>query len=401
MTESVRLPGVVVAAVEHLRRRGIPLGINDCDDLWRSLAAGFGWESDEQFVEVCVALWATSAEEAGTIRAVFALVGLPKWRTTPQEETPSSLGAQGGEAGEAMDGNGLEAQPSTGPPPTEAAPAQATLRPMPTVGHSVLPPIPTIAGADPSLLFLSQFPVADRQIAQVWRGLRHPSRHGPATELDAIATLDRYARQAVATPPLLVAARRNTARLLVLSDRQGSMTPFHRFVDRLLAVIGRAARLERLDIAYFHNTAGGCGEYKLLDLLEDPFHAELDPIVRLVAPLRNGGVYEDPELSTPRPLSWLRDLIMHTTMVAVISDAGAGRGHLNLTRVLDTIALLRWLMAEGTAVVWLNPLDTNRWAGSTSARIARHVPMFPLTAGGMHGAVEVLRGRPRAVEHPL
>jgi hypothetical protein len=38
------------------------------------------------------------------------------------------------------------------------------------------------------------------------------------------------------------------------------------------------------------------------------------------------------------------------------------------------------------------------WAGTSAALLARHVPMLPLDAAGLHRAVDVLRGRPIAVQ---
>lgn len=387
MTGTGAMPPFLHAVVSQLRRRGLPIGVDDCDALRQALTAGFGLASDMDLRNLCVALWAKSPEEAEMIHAVFARVDPPDW-VTAAEPGDGALATQASEP------------TATGFPGNSDRDIELT--PLPDMVGSYtpggLPPWPPLP-LDPSLVLLPHYPVTDREVAQVWRRLRRPYRHGPRTELDTAATIDEYCRSGVVTPPVLVPRRRNTASLLMLLDRQGSMTPYHDFVDYILTAIGRAGRLDMLKVAYFHNIAGRSGSYDLLARLPNPVSSMLDSIVTLVPPLPHGRVYDDADLTVPMDLAELCDDLSGATGVVVISDAGAARGATNTTRVLDTIAMLKTAAVAATA--WLNPLPEHRWRRSTAAQIARHIPMFTLTREGMHHAVDVLRGQPFSVERPL
>jgi hypothetical protein len=65
--------------VGRLRRRGLAIGIDDCNALRAALTAGYGLDSDEALRDVCVTLWAKTSEEAALIRTAFAGSGVPEW----------------------------------------------------------------------------------------------------------------------------------------------------------------------------------------------------------------------------------------------------------------------------------------------------------------------------------
>jgi uncharacterized protein len=97
----------------------------------------------------------------------------------------------------------------------------------------------------------------------------------------------------------------------------------------------------------------------------------------------------------------LADIVIGTgpdTAVVVVSDAGAARGSMDPARNLAAVAFVRALYERRQRVVWLNPMPAELWAGSSAAQLARHVPMFALDRPGLHRAVDVLRGRPVALD---
>lgn len=394
------MPAFVHDLLTSLQRRGLAIGVDDCDTLRDALASGAGWASQDSLRELCVALWATSREEAAIIRAVFARVGAPEWELAPERQPA----ADPVDAAPAADPAAPAARPGDGAPRETDV---LRLEPLPgpaaadRSGGGGLPPLPLLTGRDPSLLLLPQYPVTERQVGQIWRRLRRARREGPATELDAAATLARFAATGLPAPPVLVPPRRNTASLVLLLDRGGSMAPFHGYVDHVAGAIRRAGRLDALLVAYFHDTAGDAGAAGLLDELPDPFDPAVDAVLDRVAPLHDGRLYSDADLSVPLPYGDLLEALTPRTAVAVISDAGAARGALDPVRTLDTVALLKAAARRAAAVAWLNPAPPHRWAGTTAQQIARHVPMSPLTAAGMHRTVDVLRGHPSGVERPL
>jgi uncharacterized protein with von Willebrand factor type A (vWA) domain len=391
------LPGLVHALMLHLRRRGLPLGVDDCEALRSALAAGYGLASDLELRRLCVALWAKSQAEAALVQAAFAQLDLPVWDVDPDgrpdqgqpDAEPRDVAMPGGVTpapGSTVDGTG----------DTDREPPPVTLR----LDHSTLAP-PSTGSLDPSLVTVPHYPVSEREIAQTWRRLRRPMRSGPPVELDIDGTLEQFARTGVATAPVLRPARRNTARLMLLVDRQGSMTPFHPYLDHVHAAIRHAARIDAITTWYFHDVPGRSRDQSLLATLPDPFEPAIDPVLDRVGPLTTGRLYGEPDLTAPRALDDVLDEVTANTAVAVFSDGGAVRGGLDTGRLLDTVALLVALRRRGALVAWLNPLAPPRWSGTTAGQIARHVPMFPLRREGMYRAVDVLRGRPVWTERPL
>lgn len=391
------MPPFIHEMVALLRRRGLPLGVDDCDALRMALAAGFGWSSHTALIELCVALWAKSAAEADIVRAAFTRVQTPEWTTGPLADPVAVAG-----------GAAVAPPPAVPPaepiePPVPDPPDPAPELGAPAARHLTwltLAP-PSTGRSDPSLVLTPQPPLTEREVVQIWRGLRRVTRSGPLTELDVAATLDRYANLGVATPPVLVPARRNTTRLLLLIDRQGSMTPFHPYADHVHRAMQRAGRHGTVTVVYFHNTAGASSDRDVLSRLPNPFKPAIDAVLPDVAPLADGWIYDDPELTVPRGLDGVLSSVAGTTGAIVISDGGAARGGLSPARVIDTAALAKALRSAVGSVAWLNPLPPERWERTTAGQIARHLPMFPLDRAGMYGAVDVLRGRPATVERPL
>jgi uncharacterized protein with von Willebrand factor type A (vWA) domain len=250
-------------------------------------------------------------------------------------------------------------------------------------------------------VFLPQYPVRFREVAQTWRRLRRPVRDGPATELDVDATVARRANQGVVSPPVLRPPRRNRARLLLLVDRQGSMTPFHSYVAEVCHAIRQAGRLGQVGLFYFHDVPVEGADPSVLDQLEGQLFPSLDPVLPEIPPLTDGTLMSDSELMSPISADDVVAEYGRGAAVVIVSDGGAARGRYDLLRLLDTVASLKGVQAWSSRVVWLNPLPREVWKGTTAGQIARHVPMFFMDRVGMHGAVNVLRGHPMRLERPL
>jgi hypothetical protein len=384
------VPRFVEELIGQLRRRGLQIGVDDYLDLQRALTAGYGLASDDSFRRLCVALWAKSPADIGIVEAACARVEVPRWLAQPVHETADDSTPPAGD--------GDFSDPADPGRPTPAADGG---RPAVHDVSGLVHPPPRTGRRDVRLVLTPQYPLTDREIVQAWRTLRRPTRQGPPVELDVEATLRRRAVSGVRTPPALVAARRNTTRVLMLVDRQGSMAPFHDYVDHIRSSMERAGRFDTFTVVYFHNTAGRSHDQAALHSLPDPFSPALDPILADIGPLTDGWVYRDPDLTEPLGLDAVLATVTRTTSTVVISDAGAARGALNSPRLLDTVALGKALRAATGGLAWLNPAGRDRWARSTAGQLARHLPMFPLERAGMYRAVDVLRGRPTRLERPL
>jgi uncharacterized protein len=384
------MPEFIHTLVKRLRRHGLPLGVDDCAALRAALASGHGLTSTGEFRRLCVLLWAKSSLDAELIAATLYIVPTPEWRVgaVPQADRRPS------------DGDSLRQARSTAiRDPTPKLELRESLHVAPVdEGAFEVPPTGRSA---PFLVLNPRYPLAEREIAQTWRRLRRPIRHGPSIELDVGTTIDKYARTGVVDAPVMRPARGNAARLLLLIDRHGSMTPFHGLIDYVVSVIIASARLDSITVRYFHNVPGRSPDRRPLSHLFDPLSTNLDPIVSRVPALRGGRVYHDPGLAQPAPLAEALDACAPGSAVAVVSDAGAIRGSTSLARLYDTVSFLRAVGQRPVNLAWLNPAASFLWPAATAGRLARHVPMFPLTRSGMSEAVSVLHGRPRSVERPL
>ncbi|TCB90461.1 hypothetical protein E0H26_26925 [Micromonospora zingiberis] len=390
MTEP--LPAFVRELVSRLRRRGLPLGIDDCAALRAALAAGHGLSSNEALRALCVTLFAASTRDAEIITSTLHLVNMPVWAVAAPEPavgdvpTPAPMPD--------LQPDIVESVPSL---PKGEGDVSRTV-PLPRSG-GIQPP--RSGRPAPPFIMRPQYPLSEREIAQAWRRLRRPRRHGPRVELNVEATMTRYAATGLVTPPVLVPRRVNAARLLLLVDRHGSMTPFHGFIDHFTRSMVRASRLDSITIRYFRNSPGTSPDRSALTQLADPANVEMDAIVDRIPPLAAGWVYDDPGLTQHRPMRKVLDDLTPGSGVVVISDAGAQRGSLVTTRIFDAIALGLAIITRQARIAWLNPLSVDRWADATAEQIARHIPMFPLDRDGMYAAVDILRGRPTVVEAPL
>jgi uncharacterized protein with von Willebrand factor type A (vWA) domain len=397
------LPAFIPEIVAQLRRRRVQVGIADVQAVRLALRAGFGLASRDELRELCVHLWAKSPAEAEVVRAAFAnLAGadlLAEWGSAgtaePAPGTPDSLPRPG--LGEA-DGEAGSASADAIEMGTEAGAKTGFVWQL---NHDLDLGGLRTGAVDHGLVLVPQYPMTSREVAQAWRHLRRPVRSGPAVELDIDATVAERARRGVATPPVLVPRRRNAVRLLMLIDRQGSMTPFHGYVDYVVGAIRDAGRIDDVQTVYFHDVPGSLADKAALEEMPDPFRPDLDDVLALIEPLRDGRMYDDVGLTVPRPLDRLLAGLTSATAVLVISDAGAARRQFDIARLADTIALVKALRAGSAGVAWLNPVPRDRWPRTTAVQVARHVPMFPFTRQGLYQAVDALRGRPVLVERPV
>ena len=394
MSQLPALPEFLWLLYQRLRRRGFAIGPEDYAALQDSLGLGFGWASQEALRELCGSLWAKSQREQEALFALFDQL-VPREEAWELEREQARV-----DGGEVNQGASLlesdEVEPESERETKPKLEAQRGLPPISLEGVEI---------PKRSFVFLPQYPLSYREVAQAWRRLRRAVRTGPATELDVDGTIERRCRAGVASPLVFRPRRRNVAKLLLLVDRQGSMSLFHGFCDELVDAMRHAGRLENTALFYFHNAPAEGADEAVLDGLEGQLFPELDPVLEQIVPLGTGpgegDVYDDGELLSLRSLRAVLDEHGQDASVVVISDGGAARGQYRVSRLLDTLAFFKALRGYTTDYVWLNPLPQRAWAGSTAGKIARHVPMFPMNWEGMHRAVNVLRGQHIDVERPL
>ncbi|MBD2122354.1 VWA domain-containing protein [Trichocoleus sp. FACHB-262] len=209
------------------------------------------------------------------------------------------------------------------------------------------------------------YPISRRLMVYSWRYLRRLIADGPADVLDIQATIQRVTRQGFYIAPVYVRRERNAARLLLLVDQNGSMTPFHHFTRDLVETAQQESSLdpENVKVFYFQNVPSGT-------------------------------VYRDVYLTEPVSLDVVLSNCDNETSVLIVSDAGAARGYRTRERVRGTARFLYQLRRYTSLVAWLSPMSARRWVGSSAEIIANSIPMFQMDKEGLSNAIDVIRGQP-------
>ena len=347
----------------HLGRSGFPLSGRDYEGGIVALPLGQGTLTRDRLQWLCETLWAHTDEER--IRLARLFHDLP-------QPTPEAICTMTG---------AREPEGTAPASPTESAKAETT---VPSNGDQEEARAPSVEFASatetggvglpqavvPSTLRQSHIltprpSVSLRQMIVTWRRFRLARRSGPKVQLDIDATIAEKSRCGTLIEPVLVPARRNQARLLVLFDASPSMVPWRSMGKAVADSLGRS-QLGSTAIYYFNN-----------DPADDLFDSD-----RLTRP------------------KLLQDVVREHSDCAllVIGDAGAARGRTDRERVRSTRRFVRRAHdASWWPISWLNPMPRSRWTGSSAARIATipGIAMFELTEDGLVQAVDHLRGKNR------
>jgi uncharacterized protein with von Willebrand factor type A (vWA) domain len=342
----------------HLRRQGLPLGPRDFLDSLGALRRGFGLHDRAQLLWLCQTLWARSEEELRHIALLFAAFPQP----TPDEvETTRKnlLGPERRRVAESEPAVAGKAEP-TAPPGL----GPKTMVHFAAAGQPGLPlPRPRFESGYSEHFVLSPRPlIALRSLIVAWRRFRVPMRTGARTELDIPATIADQSRSGRSVAPVLIAPRRNLARLTVLTDTSPSMLPWRGFAELLQ---------QSLEQSQLHQA----GSYFFSNLPEDT-------------------LYRTPDLTRPLPFAEAEERHRGTPLL-IFGDGGAARGYRNRERMADTRALLARWSQIWRPIVWMNPMPRGRWRGTSfeQAVATPSVACMPLGEAELIRAVDVMRGR--------
>jgi len=211
------------------------------------------------------------------------------------------------------------------------------------------------------------YPLTRRDLTQAWRLLANRAQLGPRDELDLDATVRRLAGQGVLDEPVIRRRRINRMALLLLIDRSRSMAPFRELGERIVETALRGSDLAAVRVLYFANYPDRLYQDRPMS---QPLSART-----AIAALRAGPGYAN------------------EVAALIFGDAGAARGHYNAGRAWITNEAVRGLRAANVAVAWLNPMPTERWAGTSADTLdVKLAPMLSFNREGLLGAMAVLKG---------
>jgi hypothetical protein len=350
-------PELVLRGVfTHLVGNGVPLGMRDYLDALRALRAGHGGYTRARLLWLCRTLWARTEAEARAITLLFDQLPLPS-----DDEVAALRGEDAREAAPARPPREPAAAPVE---PGAEAPAEpgVSVAFAPVAQGGVGLPRARAEPASGELFILTPRPVVPlRSLVIVWRRFRAAMRAGPPVELNLEATIDAKCRTGLLAAPVLVPARRNQARVVVLVDASPSMQPWRDLGEVMRASL-RQSQLGAWALRFFVNVPDE--------------------------------LYADERLRRPEPVDRLLREHPDATLL-VVSDAGAARGGRGGERAKETARFLARVSPAWRPAAWVNPMPRARWKGTAAERIAalRGVSMFEMTDDGLVQAVDVLRGR--------
>jgi len=349
----------VLRAFLKLRSSGFQLGLSEYMAAIRAIEGGFG-EDPNALAESLKLIWCHSLAEQSYFEPIWesiqGQVGAQKRRKPP---FPNSEKPQPQSQPQSQPQAVQEVEP---PPPQEKLPEK---RPEPELASLPIQAPYMLTGVEERSTPQAYYPISRRSMLYSWRYLRRPVVDGARDLLDIEATIQQVTRQGFYLSPVYVRRERNQARLLLLLDQNGSMTPFHHFTRDLVETAQQESSFkpENVEAFYFQNM----------------------PAVSL---------YRDPYLTKATLLTAVLSSCDQETSVLIVSDAGAARGYRTQERVRGTARFLYQLKRHTSLIAWLNPMSAQRWIGSSAEIIANSVPMFQMDNNGLGNAIDVIRGQP-------
>lgn len=220
-----------------------------------------------------------------------------------------------------------------------------------------------------NILDIRQFQMAFRKLRQFSSKIDEAK-----TELDIDKTIDETSDNAGTLKLVYEKPRKNTVKLLVLFDSDGSMMPYSRLCNRLFQAVSKSNHFKDLKVYYFHNC-----------IYEKTY----------TTPHCRKGEWIDTE--------WILKNLSEEYKVIFIGDGTMAptellnKGGNTVIGLYNEIPGLEWLKRfekRFHKCIWLNPLHEKEWEyvyGNYTIEIIREVfPMFELTVDGLEQGIKKL-----------
>lgn len=215
-----------------------------------------------------------------------------------------------------------------------------------------------------------------RQFQMAFRKLRQYSSRveGEKTELDIDSTIDETCENAGMLKLVYDKPRKNTVKLLLLIDSDGSMLIYSRLCNRLFQAVSQANHFKDLKIYYFHNC--------IYDHLYTTPYCKRGEWVETDWVLRN--------LDSEYKVIFVGDAAMAPSELY----RKGGNSFIGLWNEELGIEWLRKFKKRYKKQIWLNPIEKASWEWTYGARtihdIGQEFPMFELTLDGLEAGIKRL-----------
>lgn len=365
---------------ERLRREGLVLGISDFLEAVEAIEAGIGIENPESLKNLLSLIFTKSQEEQKLFNAAFKdlvepqldLSNLPKSGRTKNIFSSSSDSSenQKSETNKQENFKSTNTDKSINTDKTQNIyQTQNTDKSQNLTGKkitikSVLLEMQNTHSQLEDSYYLTPHPFIDKkEMSEIWRSLYRYKQTNLREEVDVEATINNICNTGFLLKPILKPRCRNQARLVILLDQEGSMTPFRVLIKAVVNSILDLERklLRKTTFYYFHDVP-------------------------------QSFIYQHPNLTSPLALETVLEKVVKDSSVLIVSDAGAARGYYDSKRVKETEEFIKNLYQYTHLVAWLNPMPQKRWRMTTAEEIAKMISMFPINQEGLQDTIYVLLG---------
>lgn len=215
-----------------------------------------------------------------------------------------------------------------------------------------------------------------RQFQMAFRKLRQYSSRvdGAERELDIDKTIDETCDNGGMLKLAYEKPRKNTVKVLLLIDSDGSMLPYSRLCNRLFQAVRKSNHFKDLKVYYFHNA--------IYDNLYTTPHCKLRDSVET---------------------NWVFNKLDSDYKVIFVGDAAMAPSELYRPGGNSIIGLfnretgMEWFekfKKRFKKQIWLNPIEKKSWEYTYGARtihdIGQVFPMFELTLDGLEAGIRKL-----------
>ena len=215
-----------------------------------------------------------------------------------------------------------------------------------------------------------------RQFQMAFRKLRQYSSRveSEKTELDIDSTIDETCENAGMLKIVYDKPRKNTVKLLLLIDSDGSMQPYTRLCNRLFQAVSKSNHFKDLKVYYFHNC--------IYDHLYTTPYCRRGDWIETDWVLRN--------LDSEYKVIFVGDAAMAPSELF----RRGGNSYIGLWNEEPGMVWLNKFKRRYKKLIWLNPIEKESWPWAYGAQTIEAVggvfPMFELTLGGLDAGIKKL-----------